>query len=592
VDPAPEAEAAAPEAAATAGDAPKGAAAAADEGVGCHLRILHVNDVYELDNFPFLKAAVDDLSKGVPPSNVLTTLAGDFLGPSLLSSLDNGKSMVDCMNRLPVKAVCFGNHESDVPYSSLTKRVAEFKGAWLNSNMLGFDPAATPDNVVLELEGGRRVGLVGLNIGGGENKSLYRDGAFGGHVDGIVPVMDALESAVARCKEAHGELDAVIPLTHQDMPDDIRAAETGLFPVVLGGHDHGVFHHVAENGCHVVKAGEDAYNVVVLDLRWAPGAPRGAMPSVEYELVPVAAPRKAKDPAPELRYQVPDEEMARAVERWQTPARELQTAVLAMYEPGALSSVGVREHPSSMAEQIATALRTAVKAEGCLINSGGVRAKKLYTDGQVTYADLSMECPFPSSNVVVPIPGSVLREAVRVSREAWDRGEADASAFQLDKDMATDAESGLLVQVDGKPLEEEREYAILVDKYMVGVNSALAAYAAECPGKIPPDDAGRPVLPLLVDYFCGEAWKALTDKDGSGAVDDAEVDAFFDEADADHNGMLDQEEIFRALQARLKGMASNVLAQQMITLADFDADGKVSREELRKCLTERAEEMI
>ena len=28
---------------------------------------------------------------------------------------------------VPVNAVCFGNHESDVPYPSLVKRIGEFK---------------------------------------------------------------------------------------------------------------------------------------------------------------------------------------------------------------------------------------------------------------------------------------------------------------------------------------------------------------------------------------------------------------------------------------------------------------------------------
>eukprot|EP00966_Prymnesium_polylepis_P176275 4080476-Prymnesium_polylepis.1 len=55
----------------------------------CRLRIFHVNDVYLLENFPVLKACIEDMRQGCP--NVLTTLAGDFLAPSLLSSIDNGR---------------------------------------------------------------------------------------------------------------------------------------------------------------------------------------------------------------------------------------------------------------------------------------------------------------------------------------------------------------------------------------------------------------------------------------------------------------------------------------------------------------------
>jgi hypothetical protein len=40
------------------------------------LRIIQVNDVYELDNFPSLKTLIDEHQEG--PDKVLVILAGDF----------------------------------------------------------------------------------------------------------------------------------------------------------------------------------------------------------------------------------------------------------------------------------------------------------------------------------------------------------------------------------------------------------------------------------------------------------------------------------------------------------------------------------
>ncbi len=37
------------------------------------------------------------------------------------------------------KSLSSGNHETDVPYSKLLDRIAEFKGTWLNANMPGFE---------------------------------------------------------------------------------------------------------------------------------------------------------------------------------------------------------------------------------------------------------------------------------------------------------------------------------------------------------------------------------------------------------------------------------------------------------------------
>eukprot|EP00466_Bigelowiella_natans_P011867 jgi/Bigna1/79494/fgenesh1_pg.62_\ len=76
-----------------------------------HYRILTVNDVYELENLARFKTC----EAALRTPNFSTTLAGDFVSPSLLSSLDKGKAMVDTMNKAGIDMVCFGNHEADIP---------------------------------------------------------------------------------------------------------------------------------------------------------------------------------------------------------------------------------------------------------------------------------------------------------------------------------------------------------------------------------------------------------------------------------------------------------------------------------------------
>ena len=53
-----------------------------DLGREATLRIIAVNDVYVLDNFP----ALNTLIKANSTPNIITVLAGDFVAPSLLSS--------------------------------------------------------------------------------------------------------------------------------------------------------------------------------------------------------------------------------------------------------------------------------------------------------------------------------------------------------------------------------------------------------------------------------------------------------------------------------------------------------------------------
>ena len=57
------------------------------------LTLVAVNDVYDLEHLPKLRTLVDAV-KAQREGRVITTLAGDFLSPSVLSSLDRGRGMV------------------------------------------------------------------------------------------------------------------------------------------------------------------------------------------------------------------------------------------------------------------------------------------------------------------------------------------------------------------------------------------------------------------------------------------------------------------------------------------------------------------
>lgn len=144
------------------------------------LRFVTVNDVYELDDLPRLATALREAREQAGPNvTVLAVLAGDFLAPSILSSLDKGRGgpqhprthphsiiicltfvvqvgddfaiftrcivanaehlisvvfprcccacagMVDVLNHVGLDYVCFGNHETDVPHNALLERIRE-----------------------------------------------------------------------------------------------------------------------------------------------------------------------------------------------------------------------------------------------------------------------------------------------------------------------------------------------------------------------------------------------------------------------------------------------------------------------------------
>ena len=118
---------------------PNGGAANADGAANaeCRLRIIAVNDVYLLDNLPKLSSLVESL-RLEGHGKTLTVLSGDFVAPSLLSTVDAGAGMIEALKSVPIDIVCFGNHESDIGHAQLSARIAEFTnggGLWINTNM-------------------------------------------------------------------------------------------------------------------------------------------------------------------------------------------------------------------------------------------------------------------------------------------------------------------------------------------------------------------------------------------------------------------------------------------------------------------------
>ncbi len=124
------------------------------------LTLVAVNDVYGLEHLPKLRTLVDTV-KAEREGTVITTLAGDFLSPSVLSSLDRGRGMVQVLNAVGIEYACLGNHEADVGLKALRKRLGEFDATLINSNVPGAVDGA-PATAVVDLPGGKRVGLLGL----------------------------------------------------------------------------------------------------------------------------------------------------------------------------------------------------------------------------------------------------------------------------------------------------------------------------------------------------------------------------------------------------------------------------------------------
>ncbi|KYF79309.1 hypothetical protein BE20_57545 [Sorangium cellulosum] len=519
---------------------------------GPSLRIVCVNDVYALDNLPRLASLVRHHAAG-PADRFIAVLAGDFLAPSLLSSLDHGRGMVDCMNAVPITHTIFGNHEADIELPELRARVQEFRGTWLNTNMPSFSPAL-PTHEILEIAspGGRavRVGLLGLLV---HVQGLYRRGAFGG-----CAIEPANEAAVRWAERLVREerCACVIPITHQSRDADLalaRAQRDPPFPVILGGHEHEVLIDDVD-GCWVVKSGTDAESAAVIDLAWpAEPPPAGGpdLPAVTVRLEDVRA--YPEDPA-----------MRARVDRHMQIVRDLDAATLLRLPPGsALSSIGTRTRQTSLGTLLCSRMRDTLQADGCLFNGGGIRGGREYRE-RFTYGDLKAEVPFSNELVVVRLPGRVVREAVAASRS---RAPAQHAGFlQIDDRMAID-DRGVLTAIGGLPLVDDRAYRIALPRALLGGMDDIAPlvrFAEAHPEEVPPADTGREPKLVLVESFAVELWRQLGP---------------FDAIDADRDGRVSADELRAAVSRATAETPSEVVVGELLRVLDRDGDRLVTRGE-------------
>src|SRR6266851_5597426 len=138
------------------------------QGQSATLTLLTVNDVYEITPVQG-KGGLAELmtllrAERATATHHLTTVNGDFLSPSVMSTLFKGAQMVALFNTLGVDVVVFGNHEFDLGPEVTQQRMAEARFLWLGTNVLGPDgkPFGGALATMTRQVGDLTIGLFGL----------------------------------------------------------------------------------------------------------------------------------------------------------------------------------------------------------------------------------------------------------------------------------------------------------------------------------------------------------------------------------------------------------------------------------------------
>ncbi len=435
-----------------------------------HLRILHINDVYEFapkrgkGGMAQLMTLLRHERAGA--RNTLTTLGGDLLSPSVMSGISKGRQMIEFMNTIELDVAVPGNHEFDFGSGVLKERMAESAFTWLVSNIVEAEsrPFAGAPTWMIRRVGELNVGLFSLLTE--ETTHLSSPDS----ATRFLPLNETAHSMIEKLKEQ--DADLIIALTHLDMTQDrdLAASVKGI-DIILGGHDHDPITFF-EGGTLIVKAGHDAHFLAVIDIQIDK---KQTDDGVKVTITP------------QWRYLStsgvePDPKVAAIVEKHEASLDKTLNIEIGRTEvelDSKRSSVRTRE--TNLGNLIVDAMREAVGADVAITNSGGIRGDRIYPSGSVlTRRDILTELPFSNVTVKLEMVGAKIIQALEnsVSRVADKAGRfPHVSGMAFVYDPAAPAGKRILSATVGtEVLHPEKVYSVATNDYIAGGGDGYAVF--------------------------------------------------------------------------------------------------------------------
>ncbi|HRR08540.1 MAG TPA: bifunctional metallophosphatase/5'-nucleotidase [Rhodothermales bacterium] len=434
------------------------------------LNILQINDVYELapiSGYGGL-ARVAGLKKQLRAQNgnTLLMIAGDFFSPSALGTakVDNerlmGKQIVATFNTIGLDYATFGNHEFDISEEQFNARMSESKFNWVSSNVTNqnlqpFPKVPTSQIIRIQNQYGRvmKVGLFGVTID--SNKKPY------------VAYQDYMEKAQEQVAILRPQVDVLVALTHLDLADDIRLAETlPQIDLIMGGHEHeNILVRRGSDLTPIAKADANARSAYIHRISYNRATKKLSL-SHELKILDSTIP---SDPTTE-----------REVNKWieagfagfRAEGFEPQRTVVTTNESLDGREVSVRNYPGTMGTRIADAMRAVVPNADCaLLNGGSIRIDDVVNPGPLVEYDIIRILPFGGQILSNTIKGSLLKKVLLQGLANKGKG-----GFLHHSGITRDGENWL---INGSPLEETKTYTVAMSDFLVSGRETGLDYLKE-----------------------------------------------------------------------------------------------------------------
>ncbi|MCA9000470.1 MAG: bifunctional metallophosphatase/5'-nucleotidase [Planctomycetes bacterium] len=382
--------------------------------------------------------------------DVLVLDAGDWYQGTPEGSVGQGLSFLEILGQVGYDAMCVGNHEMDHGVAVLEQHLLAAKLPALLANV------SEPSGVLLRgtepykivQRAGLRIALVGLLTT--ETPRITHPSAS--TLFWAEPAV-VLESLIA---DLEGQVDWILPLTHQGYPEDMALAEQvpGL-PLLIGGHSHTLLPKGDREGeTWIVQAGSKVRSVGRIEV-WVDPVAR-TVERIEPSVVDLLA-----ENVGEARNAKVEELAAALLER----SEERMAVVVGQIEADLVR--GKQPFQTSSAGNWVTDVMLAMSdADVAIQNRGGIRAN--LSAGPLTRRDIFRMLPFDNTMTTLTLTGQQLLDIMRRRVEGDEPVTLEMSGMQLVLTGEGEARKLLALRIQGQPVEPERSYRLVTNSYLAG----------------------------------------------------------------------------------------------------------------------------
>lgn len=415
-------------------------------------------DLNESANIANYIGLIDQLAAEYP--NALRVGVGDGLASSVLSSVFDGKHIVDALNAGELDYDGFGNHDFDMGPEVFRDQVANSNFPWLSANCID----RRTDEVFASEQGAMRYALPevnGVTVGltGILTEEAPNVASLGENAEVQEPAT-ALQEVVPQMRDEGA--DIVVVLSHVASP----VVESEIAPNV-DGVDAYVGDHAARtyetpkmvNGSLVSVIGDEFEHLAELHLQVRDG-----------ELVGHEFTRHATAEAVGRGLE-PNSQVVQLVEEYQSRLDNEVGQKVGQTETALdCREIVVRREESNMGNFIAETMRDYTGADVAVQNGGSIRTDTQYEPGTLTQRDIINILPFGNEVTVLEVSGETLRAVLENGVSEVERLSGrfpQVAGIQYTYDASNEDGSRIVeASLGGDPINPEEAYTMATNNFI------------------------------------------------------------------------------------------------------------------------------